>query len=136
MKGEQQRVVGRGVEITKALGAAVRACSRLQDLTLNLEWNQLGLGLGSPGVLLSSLGFDVHGLPCRAFSGLLSAASHCFDSRSHARVSPWAWPRPGGRRSAGTGPRQLRPSAAPEVELGLEWAGPGALPGLTFGVRR
>ena len=43
-------MLGRGDETAKALGAAVGACSHLQNVTLDLAFNELGLGLGSPGV--------------------------------------------------------------------------------------
>ena len=42
-----RRALGRGDETGKALGRAVSACRGLTNLTLNFQWNKIGLGLGS-----------------------------------------------------------------------------------------
>ena len=44
-----RRALFRGDETGKALGRAVSACWGLTNLTLNLEENEIGLGLGSEG---------------------------------------------------------------------------------------
>ena len=70
-------------------------------------------------------------LVCLGLAGLPQTAALA-SGNPPTKCHPAVWPRPGGRRSAGPRPRQLRCSAAAEAAFVQEQAGPGALAGAEF----